>query len=174
MKLRYNHTLCSIDYKGAFFCHVGNVSQEHLLLNGFKVFVVLIITSKAKLCFQRHWVGQSPVDTFIHRVFRRINEYSRQTQVRNFRVSLKWESFLQTLFKRPSFWRLSAGVSIWRKSLNECNWTSRKSGYSNTFSIDEKSILSLLFFFAKVLLVLNSATLKMWVGTNRSRPQVLF
>ena len=52
--------------------------------------------------------------------------------------------FSEKTLNSPSFFLLSGLVSSWKKSLKDCNWISRKSGYSNGFLMDAKFILSVV------------------------------
>ncbi len=65
VQLRYNHTLSTIYHKGAFLGHVRNRAQIHVLDLSVEILMIGVSTVKFELCFQRHAIGQTALQTFV-------------------------------------------------------------------------------------------------------------
>lgn len=73
VQLGNNHPFCPIDDERSALGHIGDIAQEHFLLYGAEVFVVLIVAGKAQLGFEWDIVSQPPLYGFIHIVFGGVN-----------------------------------------------------------------------------------------------------
>ena len=74
MKLRDDYTLSTIDHKRTAFGHVRNVSEEYFLLNGFKFFMIGVVTDQTQLRLQRHCVSQTAINGFVDGILRWFKE----------------------------------------------------------------------------------------------------
>ena len=74
MQLRYDDTFSTVDDERSVAGHIRNGSKENILDKRTKILMVRISTVKLHLCFQRHTVGQSTLQTFVDGVTWRINK----------------------------------------------------------------------------------------------------
>ncbi len=80
VQLRHDDALGTIDDERASLGHVGNITQEHFLLDGLELFVVGVVANQAEFRFERHRVGQAPVDRFVYRILGRLEEIVDELQ----------------------------------------------------------------------------------------------
>ena len=66
VQLGHDHTLGTVDDKGAAGSHIGNHAQIDILNAGFKILVLLVRAGEFQFCFQGNAVGQTSFQTLVH------------------------------------------------------------------------------------------------------------
>jgi hypothetical protein len=78
VKLGYDNSLCAIDHKCAFVCHIRYRSKINILNYGGEVLMIGVGTVKFEFCLQWNTVGVSTVETFLYSVARRVDEIIKE------------------------------------------------------------------------------------------------
>ncbi len=108
VQLRYNNPLGSVDNEGTLGRHVGDVSEEYILLDGLEIHVLFVVTAQTKLGLQRNAVGQATLHTLRDGVARRVDEVVEELKVKNAPRVGDGEVFLEypvQTFQSPIFGR---------------------------------------------------------------------
>ena len=73
VQLGNHNTLCAVDHEGAAGGHVGNHAQIDILIDGLKIFVILVGARKSQLGLERNAVGKAAFDALGNAVPGRID-----------------------------------------------------------------------------------------------------
>src|SRR5699024_4654745 len=103
MQLTNYYPFSAINNKSTALCHPGEISQEHLLLNGLGRFIVIIDGREPERCFKWNGIRKSPVLALFHAVFGGIHTVVQNLQNMCFARILYWEIFFKNLLKPLDF-----------------------------------------------------------------------
>ena len=95
MQLRYDHTLGSVNHKGAFGRHIRNIPQIYVFNHRVEILVFGIRTIQLQFGLQRSSVSQSLLQTFVYRITGRVDEVVQKFQNKIVPGVGDWEVLLE-------------------------------------------------------------------------------
>ena len=108
VQLRYDNAFSAVDHECTLLRHVRNGAEVHILDRGIEIHVVRVGARQLQLRLQGHAVGQTPFQTFVDGVTRRINVIVEEFQhkivarVRDGEILCEYliQSLILALFRR--------------------------------------------------------------------------
>ena len=73
MQLRHHNTFSAVDHKSATGRHIGDHTQIDVLVNGLKIFVIVVRAGESQFGFERHAEGEAAFDALGNAIARGID-----------------------------------------------------------------------------------------------------
>ena len=73
MQLRHHNTFGTVDHKSTTGRHIGDHTQIDVLVNGFKIFVIVVCARKPQFGLERHAEGKAAFDALFDAIARGID-----------------------------------------------------------------------------------------------------